>query len=207
MKVDLAIILALAPPALGVHSGIEEAAVGVVAQLGDRMQLEVHDLINIFLFGEVVVHALISDGGRQAVAMVVQLLFVEIHARLVLGWGPRGLLLAGGRLGDDEGKGTAAGDIYHGQSRNLQPAVGPTGAAVEEVPQSKGVFAALGNNRGILRRDQLRARIQCSRHYPLMKVGPVKGPAKLARHRALGVLAVATQIAPGDPPSQGQHRG
>ena len=40
-----------------------------------------------------------------------------------------------------------------------------------------------------------------------MKGRPIKGSPELARHRALGVVAVTTQIATGDAPAQGKNRG
>ena len=61
VKVDLAVILTLGPAALGVCPGIEETAVGVVAQLGDRVQLEGDDFVDILLFRKVAVHAMIGD--------------------------------------------------------------------------------------------------------------------------------------------------
>ena len=39
-----------------------------------------------------------------------------------------------------------------------------------------------------------------------MKVRPLKRRAELPRNRALGVVAVSTQIPPSDTPSQGQDR-
>ena len=140
-------------------------------------------------------------------ALVVQLLLVEINARLLRCCGFLGLSFAGGRLGHGERERAPARDIHHRQRRNLQPPFGPTRAAIEEVSQPERLFATLGNKRGILRRDQLRARIKRRRHHPLMKVRPIKGRPELARHRALGVLTVATQIAPRDAPAQGQDRG
>jgi hypothetical protein len=148
---------------------------------------------------------MIDDSWRQSVARVVQLLFVAIPARLVLCGVRRGLFLAGGRLGDGS-EGTAAGDIHHGQSRNLQSPFGPTGAAIEKVSQPEGGLATLGKKRGILGRAQLRARIERPSQDPLMKVGPLKGRPELARHRARGILTIATQIAPRTTAPHGQDR-
>ena len=149
---------------------------------------------------------MIGDPRRQAMTMLAQLLFVEINPGLFL------FLLGrrcrrGRRLGDREGESTAARDIHHGQGRNLQPPFGPTGAAVEEVPQPERLFATLRNKRGILRRDQFRVRVERRRHDPLMKVWPVKGAPELSRDRALRVVTVATQIAKVDAAPQGQDCG
>ena len=84
LKGDLPVILALGPAALGGWPSIEEAAVSVVAQLGDRVQLKGNDFVDIFLFRKVAVHPMIGDGVRQPVSVVVQLLLVEIPAGLPL---------------------------------------------------------------------------------------------------------------------------
>lgn len=105
-------------------------------------------------FRKVAIYAVIFDPLGQARPLVVQLLLVEINAGLLrdlrAGW----LVLAGRRLGDCERERTPARDIHHCQGRNLQAPFRTLGAAVEEVPEPKGLFAALGNKRSILRRDQ-----------------------------------------------------
>ena len=49
LEVDLPVILALCPASLGVRTGVGKPAVGVAPQLGDRVQIEADDFINIFL--------------------------------------------------------------------------------------------------------------------------------------------------------------
>jgi hypothetical protein len=49
LEVDLPVILAPCPASLRVRTGIEKQAVGVAPQLGDRVQIEADDFINIFL--------------------------------------------------------------------------------------------------------------------------------------------------------------
>jgi hypothetical protein len=132
VKVALAVRRALGPAALGVGPGLEEAAVGVVAQLGERGELEGHDLSKVVLFCKIAVHALRGDRGRHSVAGIVQVRLVELNARPVLCGVPGGLFLARGGLGSGEGEGTAASDLHHRDRRHLQPAFGPTGAAIEE---------------------------------------------------------------------------
>src|SRR5262249_16996948 len=128
------------------RTGVEELAVGIATQLRDRMQLECHHFINIFLLGKVAVHRVIGDHGWQAVTLVRQLLFVEIYQRLFL-------FLFGRRLsswrclctGDSES--AAARDIHDGECGNLQPAFGTPRAAIEEVAEPKSLLATLGNER------------------------------------------------------------
>ena len=49
LEVDLPVILAPCPASLRVWTGGEKQAVGVAPQLGDRVQIEANDFINIFL--------------------------------------------------------------------------------------------------------------------------------------------------------------
>src|SRR5712691_8935655 len=133
--------------------------------------------------------------------LLPQLLRVEINPGLFRRLVACGLVSARRGLGDSEGDRAPPGHIHHRQGRNLQPPFGPTGTAVEKVPQPERRFAALRNKRGILRRDQLRARIQRRSPDPRVKVRPVKSCPELTRNRALGVLAVTTQITTSDAPT------
>src|SRR6266540_366676 len=130
-----------------------------------------------------------------------QLLRVEINPGLFRRLFACGLVSARRGLGDREGQSAPPGHIHHCQGRNLQPPFGPTGTAVEKVPQPERLFTTLRNKRGILRRDQLRARIQRRSYDTLVKVRPVKGRPELTRNRALRVLAVTTQITISDAPT------
>src|SRR5262249_55985867 len=49
LEVDLPIILALCPTSLRVRTGVDKHAVSVAPQLGDRVQIEADNFINIFL--------------------------------------------------------------------------------------------------------------------------------------------------------------
>src|SRR5262245_3893480 len=207
LKVDLAVILALRPAALRVRAAIEEQTVGVVAQLRDRVQLKINDCVNIFLFRKVAVYAVVFDAWGQALTLIAQLLLVEINAGLVLCLRARRLVSAGRRLGDRERERAPAGYIHDRQGRNFQPPFRAIRTAVEEVPETESLFAALRKKRGILGRDQFRTRIERRSHDALMKVRPIKGRPELARNRALGVVAVTAQIATGDAPAQGKDRG
>jgi len=140
-------------------------------------------------------------------ALLPQLLLVEINPGLFRRLFACCLVSARRSLGDSEGQSAPTGHIHHRQGRNLQPPFGPTATTVEKVPQPERLFAALRNKRGILRRDQLRARIQRCSHDTLVKVRPVKGCPELTRNRALGVLAVTTQITTSDAPTEGQNSG
>ena len=59
LEVDLSVILALCPTSLWVRTGVEKYAVGVAPQLGDRVQTEADDCINIFLLRIVAIHAML----------------------------------------------------------------------------------------------------------------------------------------------------
>src|SRR3712207_5386736 len=107
-EVDLARILALRSAAFFVRAGIEEETVGVAPQLGDRVQLERNNFIDVFLFRKVAVHAVICDLRRQAMALVTQLLFVEINSGLFLLLSARRLRIAWWRLCADERESAAA---------------------------------------------------------------------------------------------------
>jgi hypothetical protein len=171
------------------------------------MQLEGHDFINLVLFREIAVDAVIFDPLGQTLTLLPQLLFVEVDSGLLLVLRCCCFVMAWGRLANGERERAPARDIYDRQGRNLQTPFGAIGTAVKEVPQPEGLFAALRNERGILHRDQIRARVERRIQDALMKVRPSKGRPELARHRTLGVVAVATQIATGDAPAQGQDRG
>src|SRR5215831_18326240 len=84
LKVDLAVILPPSPPPFGVRPGIEKQTVGVVSQLGDGMQLERRDLLDVLLLGKVAIDTVITNRAGQPMALIVELLGVEIHARLLL---------------------------------------------------------------------------------------------------------------------------
>src|SRR5437588_5037124 len=136
-EVDLAIVLALPPTALRVRAGIKEPTVGIAPQLGDGMQFEVNDFINIFLLRKIAVHGVIFDALGQALTLRAQLLLVEINPgffllrlRAALAW--RGLC-------DGEGESTTACDSYHREGRNLQSALGAPSAAVEEVTETESL--------------------------------------------------------------------
>src|SRR5436190_4227493 len=205
LEVDLAVILAPPPAPFGMGPGVEKQAVGVVPQFGDGMQLERYHLIQVLLLGKVAIDAVIADPRGQPMALVVELLCVEIYARLLLALVllRDGLARWGLRHGQRERATT--GHIHHGQGRNLQPSFRSIRTAVEEMPQAERLFAALRNERGILHRNEFRARLQHRRQYALRKLRPLEGRAELARNRPLRVVAVATQITSGDAPKQGQN--
>src|SRR5262249_45649442 len=206
LKVDLAVILTLPPTWLRMRAGIKEQTAGIAPQLGDRVKLEVNDLIKIFLFRKVAVHAMIFAPLWQAMTLRVQLLLVEINAGLFLFLVARCLVIPWRRLVDRECQSAAACDIHHRQGRNLQSALGAIGAALEEVTETESLVPALRNERGLLRRDPFRARVECGIHHPLRKVRPVKTAAELPRDSALGGVAGTTQIARVDTPTQGENR-
>jgi hypothetical protein len=205
VKVDLAVVFTLSPWALRMGAAIQEPTVGIAPQLGERMQLEGDDLIEIFLLRKVAVYAVITDTLRQAMPLRAQLLLVEVDAGLFLILSCCSLGLAWRGLGDGEGESAPACHIHHRHGRNLHAAFRASGTTVEEMPKPEGLFPALGNKGGILSRDQLRARIKCRRQNALMKVRPYKGRPELARNRALGVVTVTTEIAPSDVPAQGKN--
>ena len=153
VKVDLAVVLALGPAALGVRASIQEQAVGVAPQRRDRVQLEGNDFVNIFLLRKVTVDAVIGDTLGETMPLLPQLLLVEINPGLFRRWVACCLVSARQGLGDSEGQSAPTGHLHHRQGRNLQPPFGPTGTAVEKVPQPERLFAALRNKRGIRRRD------------------------------------------------------
>src|SRR2546427_3518256 len=155
VKVDLTVIFAPPPPALWRGAGIQEPAVGVAPQLSNRRQLEGHHFLNIVLFRKIAVHAVIFDPLGQTLALLPQLLLVEIDSGLLLVLRCCCFVIAWGRLANGERERAPACDIYDRQGRNLQPPFGAVGTAVEEVPQPEGLFATLRNERGILRRDQI----------------------------------------------------
>ena len=148
LEVDLAIIFAPGPTALRVRTGIEKQAVGVAPQLGDRVQIEADDFINILLLRIVAVHAMIGDARWQAMPMLAQLLRVEVYP----GFFPLGLrgILSRRRLRDSQSESTPACDIHHGERGNLQPAFGTLSAAVEEVPETERLLATLRDERSVM---------------------------------------------------------
>src|SRR5262249_24842544 len=99
LKVDLAVILTLPPTWLRMRAGIKEQTAGIAPQLGHRVKLEVNDLIKIFLFRKVAVHAMIFAPLWQAMTLRVQLLLVEINAGLFLFLVARCLVIPWRRLG------------------------------------------------------------------------------------------------------------
>lgn len=186
------------------RAGIKEPTVGIAPQFGDRMQLETDDFSNVLLFRKVAVHAVICDALGQARTLRAQLLFVEINASLFLL--SFRAALAWRRLCDGERQSATACHIHDRQGRNLQTPLGAIGAAVEEVTETESLLAALRKERGILRRDQFRARVERRSHDALRKVWPIKGSPELTRNRALGVVAVAAQVAKVDAPPQREDR-
>src|SRR5712691_9443037 len=158
LEVDLPVILAPCPASLRVWIGGEKQAVGVAPQLGDRVQIEADDFINIFLLRIVAIHTMIGDARRQAMPMRTQLLLVEVYP----GFFRRSLrgLLSRRRLRDGERKSAPACDIDHGERGNLQPAFGTTRTAVEEVPETERLLATLRDEGRVMRRDQFRARVE-----------------------------------------------
>ena len=151
LEVDLSSILALCPTSLRVRTGVEKPAVGIAPPLGDRVQIEADNCINIFLLRIVAVHTMIGDARRQAMPMCAQLLRVEVDPglfRLSL----RGVL-ARRRLRDGQRESAPACDIHHGERGHLQPAFGTTRTAVEEVPETERLLAALRDKGRVMRRD------------------------------------------------------
>jgi hypothetical protein len=205
VKVDLAVVFTLSPSTLRMGAAIQEPTVGIAPQLGDRMQLESDDRIEIFLLRKVAVYAVITNTLRQALPLRAQLRLVEVEAGLFLLPSCCSLVLAWWGLGDGEGESAPACHVHHRHGRNLYAAFRASGTTVEEMPKPEGLFPALGNKGGILRRAQFRARIKRRRQDALMKVRPRKGRPELARNRALGVVTVTTEIAPGDMPAQGKN--
>ena len=162
--------------------------------------------ILVFLFRKVAIYAVIFDAVGQALTMLLQLLFVEINSSLFLFWPCCGIVMAWWRLRDGKRESATTRHIDECQGQNLQSAFSAIGTAVEEVTETESLFAALQDERAILRRDQFRARVERHLHHALMKVRPGKGSPELARHRALGVIAVAAQVAKVDAPTQSEDR-
>src|SRR6476619_445867 len=152
LKVDLPVILALGPTSLWVRTGVEKHAVGIAPQLGDSVQIETNDFINIFLLRIVAIYTMIGDARRQAMPMRTQLLLIEVDP------GCFRLRLCGfrsrRRLRNGERESAPACDIHHSERRNLQPTFGTTRTAVEEVPEAERLLATLGDAGGVMRRDQ-----------------------------------------------------
>ena len=113
--------------------------------------------------------------------LVAQLLLVAINAGLALCLLIHLLAIAWRCLCDREREREPVGHIHDPQGLNFQPPVSAIGAAVEEVPETKSLFAVLRKKRGILHRDQFRVRFEHRRHDALMKVRPVEGRPELAR--------------------------
>src|SRR5215510_375067 len=152
LEVDLAIIFTPGPTALRVRTGVEEPAVRVASQFGDGVQLEADDFINIFLLRIVAVHTMIVDARRQAMPMRTQLLRIEVDP----GFFPRSLdgCLSRRRLRTGERESAPACDIHHREGGNLQPAFGPTRAAIEEMPETERLLTTLCDEGRIMGRDQ-----------------------------------------------------
>lgn len=128
-EADLAVILAPPTRSLLMQVSEEEPTIGVAPQLGDGMQTQTSDFIHVLLLGKLAVPAVIGDLLRQALPLRTQLSAVEINAGLF----PSSRRLLRPRLslsaGDDEG--APARHIYDREGGNLQPALGPSGTAVE----------------------------------------------------------------------------
>src|SRR5262245_15314308 len=120
---------------------------------------------------------MIFDARRQAMPMLVQLLFIEVYPGLFLR--SRRGFLARWRLRDGEGKSAPACDVHHCERGNLYPAFGTTRTAVEEVPETERLLATLREEGGVMRRDQFRVRVECHQQRALLKVWPVKRLPKL----------------------------
>src|SRR5215472_8422418 len=204
LEVDLAVIFAPCPTALWVRPSVEKPTVRVAPQLGDRVQIETDDGINIFLLRIVAVHAMIGDARRQAMPMLAQLLRVEVDPgffQLSLSG-----FLSRRRLGDGQGKSAPVGDIHHGERGHLQPAFGTTRTAVEKVPEPERLLTTLRDEGCVMRRDQFRMWGERRHQHPLMKVRPVKRLSELPRDGAFRVGAVATQVAEVDAATQHEDR-
>src|SRR6266705_223970 len=192
LEVDLPIIFAPCPASLRVRTGVEKHAVGVAPQLGDRVQIEADDFINIFLLRIVAIHTMIGDARRQAMPMRAQLLRVEVDPR-VFRLGLCGFL-SRWRPHDGERKSAPACDIDHRERGNLQSTFGTARTAVEEVPETERLLATLRDEGRVMRRDQCRARVERRPQHALMQIWPVKGLPKLPCDVALSVAAGATQV-------------
>ena len=117
LEVDLPVILAPCPASLRVRTGIEKQAVGVAPQLGDRVQIEADDFINIYLLRILAIYTMIGDAQWQAMPMRTQLLRIEVDPRVFrLGLGG---FLSRWRLHDGECKSAPACDIDHSERGNL----------------------------------------------------------------------------------------
>src|SRR5215813_1057785 len=193
LEVDLAIIFTPGPTALRVRTGVEEPAVRVASQFGDGVQLEADDFIKIFLLRIVAIHTMIVDARRQAMPMLTQLLLIEVDP----GFFPRSLdgCLSRRRLRTGERESAPACDIHHREGGNLQPAFGPTRAAIEEMPETERLLTTLCDEGRIMSRDEFRVWGQCRQQHALMKVGPVKWHPKLPCDGTFRIVAVATQVA------------
>ncbi len=66
LPVDLAVVLALAPTTARVWAGIQEQAIGVAAQLRDRMEPEIDNYINIFLLRVIAIYGMIAERAAAA---------------------------------------------------------------------------------------------------------------------------------------------
>jgi len=206
LPVDLAVVLASSPAPVRMRAGVEEQTVGIAPQLGDRMQLQTDDFINVFLLRKVAVDRMISDRWRQTMMMLAQLLAIEIDQGLLLLRPARGGE-RGRRLRHLKRESATTRDIHQREGGNFQPTFGSRVAAVEEVAQSEGLLPAFRNKGCVLRRDPDRVGLERLIDHSLMKVRPVEVAPEMPRKGAFGVVAVATQVAKVDAPSQGEDRG
>src|SRR4030095_14717328 len=132
--VDLPVILASPPPPFGMRPGIEKQTVGVVAQFGDGMEIQRHYLINVLLLDKVATDAVIRVRAGQPIALVVELLLVEIYAGFFLAVVLLPVSFAGGSLRHGQRERAAPRDISYRQRRNFQSRFRSIRAAIEEVP-------------------------------------------------------------------------
>ena len=149
LEIDLPIIFAPCPTALRVQAGVEQHAVGVAPQFGDRMQIETDDFINIFLLRIVAIHAMIGAARRQAMSMRTQLLRIDVDPGFFR-LGLRGLFPRR-RLCGGERQSAPACDIDYSERGNLQSTFGTARTAVEEVPETERLLATLRDEGRVMR--------------------------------------------------------
>jgi hypothetical protein len=97
-------------------------------------------------------------------------------------------------------------DIHDGQCADLQPTFRAAGATVVKLVQAISLLAALGNEGGILCRDQFVRLWQGRLNRFRVVFKPRKTALKLAGVCALRVVAIARQVSVVDTPAQGQNR-
>jgi hypothetical protein len=168
------------------------------------MPREADAFLTLFLLRIVAVSTGLGDTRRQAMPRLAQWLRVE---------GDPGFFrlslcgcLARRRLRTGESANAPACDIHHRACGNLQPAFGTTRAAIEEVPETERLLATLRDEGRVMRRDQVRARVERRPQHALMKIWPVKGLPKLPCDGAFRVAAVATEVTEVDATTQHKDR-